>query len=194
MFAPTEVENYPDGPNPSRGAVFEDALPWRARSGARRERPGEKCVACFLCAAALPRRIAFTSKLLRTPRSIASPRRSEFAKVYNIDYNPLRCIFCRLLRGGLPHRRHYPRPRLRTCHAQRHQSRHAQGRHARTGGSAYGKVKSSFCPSFQSLLFARLERPELTLFDSPFRQSKGVTSLVNPSNLHFSQVPEHNSR
>jgi NADH-quinone oxidoreductase subunit I len=67
MFQPTEVENYPDGPGPTRGAVLQDRF--RGAHVLQRDENGlEKCVACFLCAA------------------------ERYAKVYNIDYN--RCIFC----------------------------------------------------------------------------------------------------
>jgi len=55
MFAPTEVENYPDGPGPNRGAVFEQRF--RGAHVLERDENGmEKCVACFLCAAACPAR------------------------------------------------------------------------------------------------------------------------------------------
>jgi NADH-quinone oxidoreductase subunit I len=67
MLSPTRVENYPDGPGPNRGAVLEDRF--RGAHILQRDENGlEKCVACYLCAAACP------------------------AQVYNIDYN--RCIFC----------------------------------------------------------------------------------------------------
>ncbi len=52
-FAPTEVENYPDGKGPLRGAVFEQRF--RGAHELQRDENGlEKCVACFLCAAACP--------------------------------------------------------------------------------------------------------------------------------------------
>ena len=57
----------------------------------RDENGMEKCVACFLCAAACPP-TAFTSRRRRTPRRSASRGGERYAKVYNIDYN--RCIFC----------------------------------------------------------------------------------------------------
>ena len=51
MFAPTVVENYPDGPGPTRGAMFQDR--YRGMHVLQRDENGlEKCVACFLCAAA----------------------------------------------------------------------------------------------------------------------------------------------
>ncbi len=53
MFEPTQVENYPDGPGPLRGAVFEQRF--RGKHVLQRDENGlEKCVACFLCAAACP--------------------------------------------------------------------------------------------------------------------------------------------
>ena len=46
-FAPTHVENYPDGPGPNRGAVFQQR--YRGAHVLQRDENGlEKCVACFL--------------------------------------------------------------------------------------------------------------------------------------------------
>jgi NADH-quinone oxidoreductase subunit I len=90
MFAPTEVENYPDGPGPNRGAVFEQR--YRGAHVLERDENGlEKCVACFLCAAACPANCIYIEAAENTAENrISSSER--FAKVYNIDYN--RCIFC----------------------------------------------------------------------------------------------------
>src|SRR5215468_1377466 len=53
MFAPTVVENYPDGKGPMKGAVFQERF--RGLHVLQRDENGlEKCVACFLCAAACP--------------------------------------------------------------------------------------------------------------------------------------------
>src|ERR1035438_2351669 len=53
MLQPSQVENYPDGPGPQRGAVFEQR--YRGAHVLQRDENGlEKCVACFLCAAACP--------------------------------------------------------------------------------------------------------------------------------------------
>ena len=53
MFQPTEVENYPDGKGPMRGAQFQERF--RGKHQLQRDENGlEKCVACFLCAAACP--------------------------------------------------------------------------------------------------------------------------------------------
>ena len=52
-FQPTEVENYPDGKGPMRGAQFQERF--RGKHQLQRDENGlEKCVACFLCAAACP--------------------------------------------------------------------------------------------------------------------------------------------
>ena len=52
-FQPTEVENYPDGKGPLRGAVLQERF--RGKHQLQRDENGlEKCVACFLCAAACP--------------------------------------------------------------------------------------------------------------------------------------------
>ena len=90
IFRPTEVENYPDGPGPLRGAVFQQRF--RGKHVLQRDENGlEKCVACFLCAAACPANCIFIEAAENTEEQrISSSER--YAKVYNIDYN--RCIFC----------------------------------------------------------------------------------------------------
>jgi NADH-quinone oxidoreductase subunit I len=90
IFKPTEVENYPDGPGPMRGAKFEER--YRGRHVLQRDENGlEKCVACFLCAAACPSNCIHIEAAENTAEQrISSAER--YAKVYNIDYN--RCIFC----------------------------------------------------------------------------------------------------
>jgi NADH-quinone oxidoreductase subunit I len=90
MFKPTEVENYPDGPGPYRGAHFQDRF--RGAHVLQRDENGlEKCVACFLCAAACPSNCIYIEAAENTEeKRISSAER--YAKVYNIDYN--RCIFC----------------------------------------------------------------------------------------------------
>ena len=90
MFEPTQVENYPDGPGPMRGAVFEQRF--RGAHVLQRDENGlEKCVACFY-ARPPARPTAFTSRPPRTPKSERISSSERYAKVYNIDYN--RCIFC----------------------------------------------------------------------------------------------------
>ena len=90
MFQPTEVENYPDGPGPYRGAVIEERF--RGAHVLQRDENGlEKCVACFLCAANCPSNCIYIEAADNTSENrISSSER--YAKVYNIDYN--RCIFC----------------------------------------------------------------------------------------------------
>ncbi|MBB6142064.1 NADH-quinone oxidoreductase subunit I [Silvibacterium bohemicum] len=90
MFKPTEVENYPDGPGPTRGAMLQERF--RGAHVLQRDENGlEKCVACFLCAAACPSNCIYIEAADNTAeKRISSAER--YAKVYNIDYN--RCIFC----------------------------------------------------------------------------------------------------
>jgi len=90
MFQPTQVENYPDGPGPLRGAKFQERF--RGVHVLQRDENGlEKCVACFLCAAACPSNCIYIEAAENTAeRRVSGAER--YAKVYNIDYN--RCIFC----------------------------------------------------------------------------------------------------
>jgi len=90
MFKPTEVENYPDGPGPLRGAKLQERF--RGKHQLQRDENGlEKCVACYLCAAACPSNCIYIEAADNTAEvRISSSER--YAKVYNIDYN--RCIFC----------------------------------------------------------------------------------------------------
>ncbi len=90
MFEPTQVENYPDGPGPNKGARMEQRF--RGEHVLQRDENGlEKCVACFLCAAACPSNCIYIEAAENTEaKRISSAER--YAKVYNIDYN--RCIFC----------------------------------------------------------------------------------------------------
>src|ERR1700721_1597780 len=90
VFQPTEVENYPDGKGPMRGAIFQERF--RGKHQLQRDENGlEKCVACFLCAAACPSNCIYIEAAENTAAErISSAER--YAKVYNIDYN--RCIFC----------------------------------------------------------------------------------------------------
>ncbi len=90
MFQPSVVENYPDGPGPLKGAKFQERF--RGQHILQRDENGlEKCVACFLCAAACPSNCIYIEAAENTAeRRISGAER--YAKVYNIDYN--RCIFC----------------------------------------------------------------------------------------------------
>jgi NADH-quinone oxidoreductase subunit I len=90
MFQPTVVENYPDGPGPLRGAMVQERF--RGVHVLQRDENGlEKCVACFLCAAACPSNCIYIEAAENTAENRVSGA-ERYAKVYNIDYN--RCIFC----------------------------------------------------------------------------------------------------
>lgn len=85
MLKPTITEDYPDVP-PS----FQE----RFRGGhvlQRDENGLEKCVACFLCAAACPSDCIYIEAAENTEKVRISGG-ERYATVYNIDYN--RCIFC----------------------------------------------------------------------------------------------------
>jgi NADH-quinone oxidoreductase subunit I len=85
MVAPTVTENYPAEP-----VHFEDRF--RGTHILRRDENGlEKCVACFLCAAACPANCIYIEAAENTSDHRISAA-ERYAKVYNIDYN--RCIFC----------------------------------------------------------------------------------------------------
>ena len=87
---PAQVENYPDGKGPLRGAVFEQRF--RGAHVLQRDENGlEKCVACFLCAAACPANCIYIEAAENTDKVRISGG-ERYASVYNIDYN--RCIFC----------------------------------------------------------------------------------------------------
>src|SRR6266487_4816753 len=90
ILAKTVVENYPDGPAPLKGAKFQER--YRGIHILRRDENGlEKCVACFLCAAACPANCIYIEAAENTAENRISAA-ERYAKVYNIDYN--RCIFC----------------------------------------------------------------------------------------------------
>jgi NADH-quinone oxidoreductase subunit I len=90
IFRPTVVENYPDGPGPFKGAMFQERF--RGVHVLQRDDNGlEKCVACFLCAAACPSNCIYIEAAENTAEQRVSGA-ERYAKVYNIDYN--RCIFC----------------------------------------------------------------------------------------------------
>ena len=85
MLSPTVTEYYPDEP-----AKFEQRF--RGVHVLQRDANGmEKCVACFLCAAACPSNCIYIEAAENTERERISGG-ERYAKVYNIDYN--RCIFC----------------------------------------------------------------------------------------------------
>ena len=85
MLQPTITEDYPDTP-----PRFQE----RFRGGhilQRDENGLEKCVACFLCAAACPADCIYIEAAENTEQVRISGG-ERYASVYNIDYN--RCIFC----------------------------------------------------------------------------------------------------
>ena len=85
MMSPTLTEDYPEAP-----AKFQERF--RGVHVLQRDENGlEKCVACFLCAAACPADCIY----IEAAENVEELRISggeRYAKVYNIDYN--RCIFC----------------------------------------------------------------------------------------------------
>jgi NADH-quinone oxidoreductase subunit I len=85
MLSPTVTENYPDEP-----PRFEER--YRGVHVLQRDENGlEKCVACFLCAAACPVQCIYIEAAENTATTRISGG-ERYAKVYNIDYS--RCIFC----------------------------------------------------------------------------------------------------
>ena len=85
MMSPAVTENYPDEP-----PKLEER--YRGVHVLQRDENGlEKCVACFLCAAACPSNCIYIEAAENTDKVRISGG-ERYAKVYNIDYN--RCIFC----------------------------------------------------------------------------------------------------
>jgi NADH-quinone oxidoreductase subunit I len=85
MLNPTITEDYPDSP-----PKFQER--YRGTHVLRRDENGlEKCVACFLCAAACPSDCIYIEAEENTD-TLRISGGERYAKVYNIDYN--RCIFC----------------------------------------------------------------------------------------------------
>ena len=85
MMSPTVTEFYPEEP-----PKFEER--YRGAHVLQRDENGlEKCVACFLCAAACPSDCIYIEAAENTDQVRISGG-ERYAKVYNIDYN--RCIFC----------------------------------------------------------------------------------------------------
>ncbi len=79
-----------DGPGPLKGAKFQER--YRGVHVLQRDENGlEKCVACFLCAAACPSNCIYIEAAENTTEHRVSGA-ERYAKVYTIDYN--RCIFC----------------------------------------------------------------------------------------------------
>ena len=85
MMNPTITEDYPDSP-----PKFQER--YRGAHVLQRDENGlEKCVACFLCAAACPSDCIYIEAAENTD-TLRISGGERYAKVYNIDYN--RCIFC----------------------------------------------------------------------------------------------------
>src|SRR5919199_3431003 len=85
MMNPTITEDYPDAP-----PNFMER--YRGVHVLQRDENGlEKCVACFLCAAACPVQCIYIEAAENTAEQRYSGS-ERYAKVYNIDYS--RCIFC----------------------------------------------------------------------------------------------------
>ena len=85
MFGKTITESYPEVPPTVQPR-------YRGIHVLQRDEHGfEKCVGCFLCAAACPANCIYieAAENTETQRISAGER---YAKVYNIDYS--RCIFC----------------------------------------------------------------------------------------------------
>ena len=85
MMQPALTEDYPDVP-----PFFQER--YRGKHVLRRDENGlEKCVGCFLCAAACPVECIYIEAAENTDLVRISGG-ERYAKVYNIDYS--RCIFC----------------------------------------------------------------------------------------------------
>src|SRR4249920_1304438 len=85
MFRKTVTENYPFEP-----VHFQPR--YRGIHVLHRDESGlEKCVACFLCAAACPANCIYIEATENTDTTRISGG-ERYASVYNIDYT--RCIFC----------------------------------------------------------------------------------------------------
>jgi len=85
MMSPTVTEYYPDEPPKLQER-------YRGVHVLERDEAGlEKCVACFLCAAACPSNCIYIEAAENTS-TVRISAGERYAKVYNIDYN--RCIFC----------------------------------------------------------------------------------------------------
>ncbi|MGE5486639.1 MAG: NADH-quinone oxidoreductase subunit NuoI [bacterium] len=85
FLSPTVTEMYPDEP-----PVFQERF--RGVHILDRDENGlEKCVACFLCAAACPANCIYIEAAENTD-TLRISGAERYAKVYNIDYS--RCIFC----------------------------------------------------------------------------------------------------
>ena len=86
MMQPTLTEDYPDAP-----PNFQER--YRGVHVLQRDENGlEKCVACFLCAAACPVEQCIYIEAADNTEQLRISGGERYADVYNIDYS--RCIFC----------------------------------------------------------------------------------------------------
>jgi NADH-quinone oxidoreductase subunit I len=85
MMSPAVTEGYPDEPPRLQERFRGTHILERDENGL------EKCVACFLCAAACPSNCIYIEAAENTETTRISGG-ERYAKVYNIDYT--RCIFC----------------------------------------------------------------------------------------------------
>jgi len=109
MLQPTEVENYPDGPGPNRGAMLQERF--RGAHVLQRDENGlEKCVACYLCAAACPSNCIYIEAAENTAEKRISSAERYLCQGLQHRLQPL--YFLRVLRRSLPYGRDYTRPRL----------------------------------------------------------------------------------
>ena len=106
MFQPTIVENYPDGPGPLKGAKFQERF--RGMHVLQRDENGlEKCVACFLCAAACPANCIYIEAAENTAESPSFRRRTLRPR---LQHRLQSMYILRLLCGGLSDRCDYAWP------------------------------------------------------------------------------------
>ena len=126
-MSPTVTEYYPDEP-----PKFEERF--RGVHVLQRDENGmEKCVACFLCAAACPSNCIYIEAAENTEKVRISGG-ERYAKVYNIDYN--RCIFCGYCVEACPtdaitHGHGFEAGQLQYVHAGQAERGHARPRAAR---------------------------------------------------------------
>ncbi len=90
MFRAHHRRELPRRSGAAEGREFQER--YRGVHVLQRDEHGlEKCVACFLCAAACPSNCIYIEAAENTAENRVSGA-ERYAKVYNIDYN--RCIFC----------------------------------------------------------------------------------------------------
>ena len=137
MLRKPVTENYPEEP-----VHFQPR--YRGIHVLHRDESGlEKCVGCFLCAAACPARCIYIEAAENTDSQRISAGRTLRSR---LQYRLFALYFLRLLRGGLPDRRHYARSWLRAGHVQHQFHDLPQGKAARKSSRrALGFSRFSFC-------------------------------------------------